>query len=187
MTTLARGITVRSLGTSAIAGALAYLLGYVVVYAWQGPNVEEQLTDINAIVSLLGGEQIAKTEGVAWLFYNAHFVRTQLGGQNNSVNFIAEADGGELLYLVPILALLVAGLAVAVLSRVDDPLEGAAMGTLLTVGYLPAAIGGAVVFRYNFGDGAIQPELVTAIGLAGLLYPLLIGAIGGALGAALSN
>lgn len=187
MTDLSRGLGVRSLISGAIAGVLSYLAGYLVLFAWQGPNVESQLQDINTVVTLLGGQEISKSQAVGWLFYNTHFVRTKLASETNTVNFLTEIDGGELLYLLPVLFLLLAGLAVVLFSQVQDPLEGAVTGTLVTVGYLPLAIGGALFFQYDVGNSAIQPELVTAIGLAGLLYPLLLGAVGGAFGAALSS
>jgi hypothetical protein len=187
MTDISRGLGVRSLATGAVAGILSYLAGYLVVFAWKGPDVETQLQDINVVVSFLGGQEISKTQAVGWLFYNAHFVRTRLSGGTNSVNFLTEVDGGELLYLLPVLLLVLAGLVVVLVSDIRDPVEGAVSGTLVAVGYFPLALIGAFFFRYDVGDSAIQPELVTAIGLAGLLYPLLAGAVGGALGGAVSS
>jgi hypothetical protein len=186
MTDLSRGLGGGSLVSGALAGALSYVAGYLVVFVWQGPNVEKQLQDINLFVTFFGGQEISKTQAVGWLFYNSHFVRTKLASGTDSINFLAEIDGGELLYLLPVLLLVLAGLVVVLLSELSDALEGAVAGSLVTVGYFPLALIGAFVFRYDVGDSAIQPELVTAIGLAGLLYPLVLGAIGGALGATVS-
>jgi len=39
---------------------------------------------------------------------------------------------------------------------------------------------GALLFRYSVGDGSVAPDLVTAVLLAGAVYPALFGAVGGA-------
>ncbi|QHS16620.1 hypothetical protein [Halopenitus persicus] len=168
----------------AVAGAGAYLLGYLLTYLWQGSAVEEQLQGINVIADLLGGEPIAVWQGVGWLFYNAHFVRTRaegvIGG-TRSWNAIAAADDGTLtlLYLVPVLLLVAVGALLARVATAETPGDGAIAGTAAVVGYLPPAVVGAVVFTY---DGSVAPDLVTAVLLAGIAYPVVLGAIGGAVG-----
>lgn len=175
--------------SGAVAGAAAYILGYLVTYLWQSGSVEERLRGFNFITDLFGGDPIPVWQGVGWLFYNAHFVRTRieggLGGPS-SQNFIAGAEDGTLtlLYLVPVVLLLVAGLAVAKLHNAEEPADGAVAGAAVVLGYLPLAIIGAVVFTY---DGSIKPDLVTAILLAGAVYPLAVGAIGGVIGSLLDG
>lgn len=47
---------------------------------------------------------------------------------------------------------------------------------------VPLAAGaGAFLLSY---EGSVAPDIVTALLLAGLLYPLALGAVGGAVGAA---
>jgi len=175
-------------GAGAGAGVGAYLLGYLVTYVWTSGSVEERLEGYNFMTELFGGEPIAVWQGVGWLFYNAHFVDTRIEGfgGTQSQNFIAGSDGGSivLLYLVPALLLLIGGLAVARVAAAQDVTEGATAGVAVAVGYLPLAVVGRFLFSY---EGSAAPDIVTAILLAGLVYPLALGAAGGAIGAALAD
>lgn len=177
----------------AAAGAVAYLLGYVLVYAWQAPAVEESLRGINFVADLLGGEAVPAWKAVGWLYYNAHVVATRVpavGGGDRSVNFISQADGGSivLLYaLVPAL-LVLAGAAVARYGNADRPGSAAASGAAVVVGYLPLAVLGSFAVGHTFGgDLRVAPDLVTAVALAGVVYPAFFGAVGGALWSWLSS
>jgi hypothetical protein len=166
------------------AGVGAYLLGYLVTYVTMSGSVEERLSAFNFVASVFGGEPISVWQGVGWLFYNAHFVRTRaeggLGGPQ-SENFIAASDGGAivLLYLVPVLLLLAAGVLLARVGEAEEPADGATAGAGVVLGYFPLALVGAFLFSYQ---GNIAPDIVTALLLAGIVYPLVFGAIGGAVG-----
>jgi len=46
---------------------------------------------------------------------------------------------------------------------------------------------GAFLFRYTVGDGSVAPDLITAVLLAGAVYPAVFGAIGGAASSLLSD
>jgi hypothetical protein len=175
----------RSAAFGAVGGAAAYVLGYLVTYVTQSGRVEEGLSGINFFADLFGGDTISVWRGVGWVFYNAHFVDVEvpaLIGAARSVNFIAESDGGfTYLYLVPPLLLLVSGVAIARAAGAATPVDGARSGVLAVAGYLPLAVIGAFLFRYALGDGeSVAPTLVTAVLLAGLVYPALFGAVGGA-------
>jgi len=170
-----------------VAGIVAYLLGYVLTYAWKAPAVADQLRGINAIADALGGQTIPTWKAVGWLFYNAHFVSTRipaLGGGDRMVNFIQQSNDGSLalLYvLVPVL-LVLAGAAVARYGDVDRVGSAAAAGAAVVVGYLPLAVVGALVVGHTLGgDVRIAPDVVTAVALAGLVYPAFFGAVGGGL------
>lgn len=168
------------LGAGAAAGIAAYLLGYLITYVWQSGSVEERLQGFNFIATLFGGEPIPPWQAVGWLFYNAHFVDTQIRAMGtDSENFIAASDGGALalLYFVPVVLLLAAGFVLARTADADDAEDGAAAGASVVVGYFPLALAGAFLFSY---DDTIAPALVTALLLAGLVYPLVLGAVGGA-------
>ncbi|MBP1986686.1 transporter [Halolamina salifodinae] len=170
------------LAQGAAAGVGAYLLGYLITYLATSGSVEERLASFNFIADLFGGDTATVWQGVGWLFYNAHFVRTRATGGfggPRSQNFIAASDGGAvvLLYLVPVILLLAAGLAVARLGSADDLADGAVGGATVVLGYLPLALLGRFLFDY---DGSVAPDLVTAVLLAGLVYPLVFGALGGA-------
>ncbi|SNR37391.1 transporter [Halorubrum vacuolatum] len=173
----------RSIAAGGVGGVAAYVLGYLFVYITQRSGVEEQLEAFNAIADLFGGDPIPAWQAIGWLFYNAHFVATEvpqpLGGVRVE-NFVASADGLSYLYVVPPLLLVIAGVATARVAVAETPTDGAAAGALVTAGYLPAAIAGAFLFRYAVGDATVTPDLVTAVLLAGAAYPLVFGAIGGA-------
>jgi len=181
------------LGPGIVAGLAAYAVGYVLTYVSHSDAVEEQLSGFNFFADLLGGDPIPTWQGVGWLFYNAHFVRTQIPGLGGprSENFIAAGDDGSLtlLYLVPVLALVAAGFAVVRFADTDDeddendPASGAVDGASVIVGYLPLAVIGLFVFSYTVGDGAIEPDVVTGIALAGVIYPAACGGVGGAVAA----
>ena len=181
-----------AVGGGVAAGAAAYVFGYLLTYVTHRNEVDEQLAGFNVIADLLGGDPIPAWQGVGWLFYNAHFVATEipsLVGTGRSVNFIAEADGGSLalLYVVPPLFLLVAGVAVGRLASASTPLDGAMSGSFVLAGYLPLAVGGAFVFRYAVGDGSVAPDRITVVLLAGLVYPVVFGGAGGALAGLLAG
>jgi len=86
------------------------------------------------------------------------------------------------LFLVPPVLLVLAGALVAVAGRAEGPLRGAVGGATVTVAYLPLSVVGAFLFAISVGDATAGPTLATAVLLAGIVYPLVFGAIGGALG-----
>lgn len=187
-----RSDTTSRLAIGAAGGVASYLLGYLLVYVTQRGGVDEQLEGFNFIADLFGSDPIPAWQAVGWLFYNAHFVATELPslvGGVRSENFIAAGDDGTLtaLYVVPVVLLLVAGLAAGRLGNAEDPADGAQAGALVVVGYLPLAIAGAVLFGYSVGEGTIAPDLVTAVLLAGVVYPAALGAVGGVASTFLGN
>ncbi|MFD1571118.1 transporter [Halorubrum laminariae] len=179
------GIAGRAVAGAGV-GAVAYVLGYLITYLTQSGRIEEQLRGLNFFADLFGGDPIPAWQGVGWVFYNAHFVDTEvpaLVGGARSVSLISEADGGSLawLFVLPPLLLLAAGFFAGRFSGSSDASDGAQSGALVVAGYLPLAVIGAFLFRYSVGDGAaVSPTLVTAVLLAGAVYPALFGGIGGA-------
>ncbi|SDF53820.1 hypothetical protein SAMN04488067_105133 [Halorubrum xinjiangense] len=174
----------------AVAGAAAYLLGYLSVYLTQSGRIEEGLSGLNFLADLFGGDPISAWQVSGWLFYNAHFVETVspgvLGG-TSSRNLLMEAEGAGFLLFVPPVLLFVAGLVAGRVAGADSPLDGARSGALVAAGYLPLAVVGAFLFRYSVGDGSVAPDIVTAVLLAGAVYPAVFGAIGGAGSSLLSD
>jgi hypothetical protein len=184
--------TTRDVAVGAAGGVAAYVLGYLIVFVTQRGRVGESLRGINFVADLVGGDPIPPWKAVGWVFYNAHVVATEvptpLGGVR-VVNFIAESDAGSLttMYLVPPVLLLVAGLLVGRLAGVTEPVEGARAGGLVVAGYLPVALAGVFVVGYAIGDATIAPILPTAGLLAGVVYPAVFGASGGAAAALLAD
>lgn len=180
----------RTNGTSAVvagaaAGAVAYALGYLFAYITQASAIEERLSEFNVFADLFGGDPVPTWKAVGWVFYNGHFVDTRvpsLVGGSQLTNFVSQADGAllSLLFVVPPVLLVAAGFAASRIAEASEPVDGAKAGALVLVGYLPLAAIGVVLFRYAVGDGTVAPDLVTAVLLAGAVYPAVFGAVGGA-------
>ncbi|WP_135824284.1 transporter [Halorussus ruber] len=173
------------LARGAIGGASAWLVGYLVAYVWKAQAVSESLRGVGFVSELLGGEAIPAWKGVTWLFLNAHFVATRIptiAGGTRTTNFVTGEGGSTLLLALPALLLVVSG-AVAAYGRGGGPLDGAKTGGSVVLGYLPLSTGAAFLTSHAIGDtqAAISPDPVTAILLAGAVYPLVFGSVGGAL------
>lgn len=167
-----------------VGGAIAFVLGYLLTYLWQGPGVRETLADINAIIELVGGQTIPVWKAVAWIFYNAHAVPLRfpsLGPGSGSRSLIGGGGAPTLLYVLPPLVLLLVGAGVAWWAGSRDLTEGAIAGGSMVVGYLLLAVIGVFVFRYTIQDAFIGPQLVMSALIAGIVYPVVFGAIGGGL------
>ena len=192
MTTTDVPVDSTSVGGGAVAGVTAYVLGYLVTFLLHRSNVEEVTEIVNAIADVFGGDTVSTWEGIGWLFYNGHLVDTMVDGPfggEQAVDFINSADGASFtaLYAVPILLLIVAGAALVLVAGVESPLDGAITGMLTVLGYFPLAVAGVFVFAYSAGDVSMQPDLITGVLLAGVVYPLLFGGIGGVLGSAVQS
>ena len=169
----------RSLGRGAVAGPGAWLLGYLVTYLLHAGGVRDALaTDV---LEFLAGDPVT-WKLVGWLYFNAHFVDASVPGPlgRSTVNLLsgAEEPGLLVLYVLPPVALLAAG-AVAAYGA-SEPLEGAKAGAPVALGYALASLVAAVAVRISIADAVAGPPLVTAVLLAGLVYPLVFGAAGGA-------
>lgn len=173
----------------AIAGAVAWIAGYaltaLVVLARMS---ETQLGEISEGTG--GGSGI---DFVGWVFFNSHFVDVVveadvlgLGG-SRAVSFIGSDGFTPLLYLVPVALLIGAGLAVGRSLGVTRTVDGVIAGVLVVPAYLVLSAIGAVLFRVSTAAlGASfsgQPELLPALLLAGVVFPAVFGAIGGAVAA----
>lgn len=171
-----------------VAGVAAFVVGYVLVYAWRAPAVNDSLRGLNFLAQLLGVDAIPTWKGVGWLFFGAHGVATRFplpGGGTEFVNLVEQSGDGTvvvLYVLVPVL-LSLAGAVTAWFVDARDPVAGAAAGATVAVGYLVLAALGTVLFTHGIGNSgaSIAPDPVTGVLLAGLVYPVTFGAIGGAL------
>ncbi|WP_336002386.1 hypothetical protein [Halorientalis halophila] len=171
------------LTTGAIAGAGAYVLGYVFTYLLVGSDVRESAA--NQVAQAFGGQDLTY-QAVGWVFYNAHFVSTVVDvdvpfiGGSSTVNFIAEVDAfSAILYLVPVLLLFGAGLAIGRRTAGEqDYGDAAAAGATVVVGYLPLAVIGAFLVQVQSGGSSAGPDLLLGAVLAGLVYPAVLGALG---------
>lgn len=168
----------------AVVGAVAYVVGYVVTYLWQVNAVRDTLSGLNALISLLGGETIPAWKAVGWVFYSAHMAPLRIptpGAGSGLRSLIGNGGAPSLLYVVPPLVLLVAGAAVAYWAAVETPGEGLAAGVTVASAYLVLVVVGVFVFQYSMGDVTVGSDLARSVVLAGIVYPVGFGAIGGGL------
>jgi hypothetical protein len=159
-------------GVGAAAGAGAWILTYLFTYIITSSEIQ------NSIIGRF--TDIPTWKAVGWVFYNAHFANTIVdvpivGG---ATNFIGGENGfTPLLYVIPPLLLLVAGLAVGRYYGATDDTAGAAMaGVTTVVGYGVLSIVG--VFLFAMQEPSIGTDPITGILLAGIVYPAVFGTVG---------
>ena len=168
------------------SGVTAYLLGFGVVYASMAREVESALSAINTLVTFFGEAPIPAWKAVGWLFYNAHLVAVEIPmpGGTVSRDFIATEGASVALYFLPPALLIGAGYLVArQADHLPDVRAGVGVGATIVVGYLLVAIGGAFVLSASAFGATVGPDLLGAAAIAGLLYPLIFGSLGGAIAA----
>jgi hypothetical protein len=173
-----------------VKGALgipAYLLGYLVVFLWKGGQVTRALQSVtipqedppNTLAQYLAsqGVSLPAWKGAGWLFYDAHFV--PMNGVSSS---LIDSAGGTfmLLYLVPPVVLTAAGALAACGSQGRTIWHTAYAGALIFLGYFPLALFATFAFGVS-ADVFIQPSVFYAIPIAGVVYPVIFGALGGAI------
>lgn len=168
---------------SAVAGLAAWLLSYVFTYLIVSTEIES--SPLNRLVEFFEGES-ATYELVGWVFYNAHLVDvsyTGLGPLAPPGNFVGGDGFTPLLYVVPPALLIVAGVAIGRYTGVTEPNAGALAGALITPGYLVLSIVGTFLFTVEVGGASGAPDLVPAVLVAGVIYPVVFGAVGGVIAA----
>lgn len=166
---------------SIVAGFAAWIASFVAV-----------------VVFVAGTEDGDNLVGYAGnLLYNAHFVEVELsaGSDTQTQNLLAEG-ATELsefaYYAVPIVVLLIVGIAIGRAANGSSPDAGAIAGAAIAFGYFVLTIAGTFLFEVTVeggwfqADTTITPTLdVMTIVLMGVLYPAVIGAIGGTIGSRL--
>ncbi|WP_440766328.1 hypothetical protein [Natronorubrum sp. DTA7] len=182
---VSRGSSVAaSAGLGVLAAAIGYLVSYVLI--------------VDEVRDVFGGD-VADWKGVAWYVYNAHLVDIETTGSfgsfggSSTVDFIAESGStsATLLYVVPPLVLLGMGAMLARQWDVADIGEAVTVGAPVTIGYAVVVGLGALVAESSsegsfFGieaSGSVAPELLPAVVLGGVLYPLVFATAGAVLAA----
>ena len=173
-----------SLAVGPVGGAVAWLLGYALIFLLAAPEIED--SPIQQIIEVIQGDP-ATYELVGWTFYNAHFVDTIFEGipvfGDVARNFIGGDGFSELLYLVPIGLLLTAGVAVGRARGAEELSDGMVAGVTVMPGYLALSIAGVFLFRIGMEGVRGSPDLLPAIVLAGIVYPVVFAGLGGVLAA----
>ncbi len=170
-----------------LLGILAWLAGYAATHLFTYRDVQD--TAVHQAHEFLEGE-VPTGELVGWAFYNAHFVSVEIRNLplvgRMSIDLIG-ADGGlsPVLYGVPLVSLFLAGVVAVAVRGVNDPVIGTATGAAILPGYLLCCLAGVWLFSLSVGDVRGGPQLLPAIVVAGIAYPIVAGGIGGAVGATL--
>lgn len=162
-----------------VAGLLTWVLGYLFTYLITAGEIRE--SDLNQFLEFIN-EEPATYDIVGWIFYNAHFVDTTFENVPffGAESFVGGEDGvTALLYVIPPLLLIGAGLAMARYNGARDANSGALSGLSVVPGYLLPSIAGVFFFEVTLGNASGAPDLVSGIFLAGLVFPVLFGALGG--------
>lgn len=177
-----------------VAGLAAYVVGFVLTFVLVAIDGDLERGDF---LEQVGASSL---DFAGWIFYNAHFVDVEV---SSDIPFLSGQSSGSILsdsstqfpefvyYLVPIVALILAGFAVARLGSASSPADGAVAGGTILLGYLPPTVVGAFLFaaseQVGSGSGGFQIEASVSISvatgpaiiLAGLVFPIVLGAIGG--------
>lgn len=161
-----------------VAGVAAFGLGYVLTWVLAGNRASKLVVD-----GPFGGF-VPNWRAVLWVFYDSHLVGTEtprivgpggdLWARGEIVNTV-DALNVEFLYAVPVVLLLVAGAWVAAAVGASDARNGAIAGGAVAAGYLLAV----VVGLFAAPDGGVAPNTLRALVVAGLVYPVAVGAVGG--------
>jgi hypothetical protein len=161
----------------AVIGAAAFVVNYVVIYL---------LTTIDGLEATAD----SAWKGVGWVLFGSHMVDIELSllGESQSFDIFSEGAGGDGLtstipeivyYLVPVVVLIGAGYVLYQRANVTLDTEAAAgLGATVAIGYVILAAAGVFLFEVSSSGGSIAPKMTTGIAVAGLAYPLVLGAIG---------
>ncbi|MFC7202404.1 transporter [Haloferax namakaokahaiae] len=178
--------TASTIAVGAATGLGAAILGYLATYLATSSTIENSTA--SQVLEALG-QDISTWKVVGWVFMNAHGVVTTfpaLFGGTSAVNLIENVDAfSAVLYVVPVVALVAAGALAVVVSGATTTKAGAIAGASTVVGYLPVAVAGIALFAITIGESVARPDPVTAILLAGAVYPALVGTLSGVATAAL--
>lgn len=148
---------------------------------------------------LLADSGVSQPTWAGWLFYNAHFVPISAGNFPNTApafvsNLLLVAGSSTylLLFLVPPITLTLAGIGVSRNTPPGTTTVSASLrvrlsssvvrGMGISMGYLPGVLVGAVVFSVSPVDeraALLAPEFLVSILVAGMLYPVIFGGLGG--------
>jgi hypothetical protein len=173
----------------ATSGVVAWVLGYALTYLVVAPDVRE--SSLQRIIETFG-DGSATYELVGWVFFNAHFVDTVFRNVpflgSRTANFVGGDQGFTvLLFAIPVGLLLATGVALARYRDAEDATDGALTGATALPGYLLLSLVGVFLFEVTVGDISGGPDLLPALFLAGVVYPLLFAAGGGAVAGLLAD
>jgi len=167
----------------AVFGAAAYVVGLILTFVLIQIDSDIDPSDIDS-------DFASSLDVTGWVFYNAHFVDTETsisgGGvsRSSSDRIISEASLPEVLYIIVPVVLLIAAAYLLLQGEYASEVGDAALsGASVIVGYFPLAVIGTFLFEASESSGgataSVGPATGTGILLAGIIFPLVLGAVGG--------
>jgi hypothetical protein len=168
-------------------GAAAFVVSYVVAFVlWSvsslpDPETVEQAFEQAIVASI--ADSVPAWKAAGYVLFNGHMVdvtsETLIG--DGSLDLIALADGSLLVlaYLVPPVVLVVTGYVLASNANVTGTSQAAIAGALVAVGYAVLVVLLALVVPHDAGRAALSVDVTSALVFAGVVYPVVFGAIGG--------
>ena len=199
------------LGVGVAAGVVSYLAALGYTYVSRGSVAAEFASGLGQMAPA----QPSQVDALAWFFNAAHNtatnaqirVESEFGGfqttvkpvqnvtaeevsqlTNQSAVALPDFQPGVLDFYVPVLVLVVAGLAVASYKGADGWFDGAKAAWTVFPGYLVAALPLAIISGWRAGGEQefvqIGTKILSALVVMGLVYPLLFAGLGGVLAGA---
>lgn len=170
-------------GASLVAGVAAYVAGYALTFGLL--LVDSRLSEGGGSAGGDGSFDVL-FEFVGTLWYSAHFVPVDfeipLGtGSVDLIEFYDLALPSLVYYAVPVLVLFVAGFVVTQRAHpASASVVGAAgAGASIALAYLPLVALGTQYFHFSFVGAEISLPLIRSALVAGVAYPVVLGAAGG--------
>jgi len=171
-----------SVGAGLFFGAGSFMLGYFITMVMVALAESEEFTN-----------DLIETAG--WLYYNAQIADLdvsydrRVGALSDGVPTNYLTEGGDsglelpvlLYHVVPIIVLLVFGFALARYLGANTIQDGALIGATLVFGTHPLSYVGTYAFTLSEDEVSVAPLMHDSILFVGLLFPVVLGAIGGAL------
>jgi len=173
-----------------VAGIGAFAAGYLFTYARKSGEA------LDAVGSL--PSQISSTpepwQAVGWVFMAMHHATVEVTGSAGSRSVSESLSAGALeeqwMLLVPAIALVFAGYWVVTRAPDHANVSGAKAGASVAAGYLVCVVAIAFLSKWTlsttmFGKSvsmAIGPKFVESTIVAGIGYPVVLGAVGGVIG-----
>ncbi len=164
-------------GPGLILGTVAWVVGYALTVALGVGLPAVGATDV------FGGAPPLWQTG-AWLFLSGHLAAPTVAGLTSAANVVVESGGPLLaLALVPPVPIFLAGVLAVGRVGVPGPVEGAKGGAAVALGYLGPTVALGLVLEGTVAVGEtvypLAPAPIAVVAL-GLVYPAVVGALGGA-------
>jgi hypothetical protein len=185
-----------------VLGALAFAAGYGVLYLVKSSAINDYISSSAGMLSSYGiGGTPPTWKFAGWLYYTAHNLELEIAasaaGQSQTTTQSMQSNpvwDGWLLAL-PAIALIAAGAYVTYSRHIRDSETAAKYGVTVIPGYFAAVVAGAFVFAWTIqvsgggvtGELSMKPPLTNAALIAGVIYPVVFGGIGGIVGSKLGN